>query len=70
MPLTDLQCRHATCPAEKKRMRLSDGLGMYLEVLPAGGKYWRLPSEANSLLLSSSMSLSSVSTFWMMVFAM
>ena len=42
MPLTDVPCRNATCAADKPRERFSDGLGMYLEVTPAGGKYWRL----------------------------
>jgi integrase len=40
MPLTDAACRNAT-PREKS-YRLADGGGMYLEVSPAGGKYWRL----------------------------
>ncbi|CAG9269349.1 tyrosine-type recombinase/integrase [Paraburkholderia caribensis] len=39
MPLTDLQIRHAR-PREKP-YRLTDGAGMYLEVTPTGGKYWR-----------------------------
>ncbi|MCG6118368.1 MAG: integrase arm-type DNA-binding domain-containing protein [Aquimonas sp.] len=38
--LSDLACRKAA-PAEKPR-RLFDGLGLYLEVSPSGGKYWRL----------------------------
>ena len=42
MPLTDVACRNATCPAGKPRERYSDGLGMYLEVTPTGRKYWRL----------------------------
>ncbi|MGN8139048.1 tyrosine-type recombinase/integrase [Paraburkholderia sp. 22099] len=40
MPLTDVEIRNAQ-PKEKP-YRLTDGLGMYLEVSPAGGKYWRL----------------------------
>ncbi|WP_439683404.1 DUF4102 domain-containing protein [Cupriavidus oxalaticus] len=40
MPLTDAACRNAT-PREKP-YRIADGSGMYLEVSPAGGKYWRL----------------------------
>lgn len=40
MPLTDMKARNAKPSA--KPYRLTDGLGMYLEVLPAGGKYWRL----------------------------
>ncbi|MBN3758572.1 integrase arm-type DNA-binding domain-containing protein [Paraburkholderia azotifigens] len=39
MPLTDLQIRHAR-PRDKP-YRLTDGAGMYLEVTPSGGKYWR-----------------------------
>jgi len=39
MPLTDLEVRSAR-PREKA-YRLADGSGMYLEVSPAGGKYWR-----------------------------
>jgi integrase len=42
MPLTELECKRATCPPERTRQRLADGQGMYLEVTPAGGKYWRL----------------------------
>jgi integrase len=42
MPLTDTQCRNAKCPADRPRLRLADSLGLYLEVLPPGGKYWRL----------------------------
>lgn len=41
MPLTDLACKKATCPEDKARERYSDSGGLYLEVLPAGGKYWR-----------------------------
>lgn len=39
MPLTDAEIRNA--PAREKPYRLTDGSGMYLEVSPAGGKYWR-----------------------------
>ena len=42
MPLTDTECRNAKCPTGKARLRMTDGLGLYLEVLPAGGRYWRL----------------------------
>lgn len=28
--LTDAQCRNATCPADKKRERLTDSAGLYL----------------------------------------
>ena len=42
MPLTDTACRNAKCPSDKPRARLADSLGLYLEVTPAGGKYFRL----------------------------
>ena len=38
--LTDAQCRNATCPSGKKRARLTDGGGLYLETSPAGSKRW------------------------------
>lgn len=40
MALTDMQCRAAQ-PKDKK-YKLFDNEGLYLEVLPSGGKYWRL----------------------------
>jgi len=40
MSLTDTQCKAAQ-PKDKK-YKLSDSQGLYLEVLPTGGKYWRL----------------------------
>ncbi len=40
MPLTDTAIRNAK-PGEKP-IRLFDGRGLYLEVSPAGGKWWRL----------------------------
>lgn len=40
MPLKDITVRNAK-PTEKK-YKLFDREGLYLEVLPAGGKYWRL----------------------------
>jgi integrase len=39
MPLTDTAARNAA--PRDKTYRLADGGGMYLEVTPAGGKYWR-----------------------------
>ncbi|WP_374411871.1 tyrosine-type recombinase/integrase [Hydrogenophaga sp.] len=42
MPLTKIECDKATCPTGKPFARLTDGLGMYLEVTAAGGKYWRM----------------------------
>jgi integrase len=38
--LTDSDCRNASCPADSKRRRLTDGGGLYLEVSPAGSKRW------------------------------
>lgn len=40
MPLTDLAVRNAK-PTEKS-YRLTDGGGMYLEIMPNGSKYWRM----------------------------
>ena len=40
--LTFPQCQAAVCPPDKKCLRLYDGGGIYLEVLPSGGKYWRM----------------------------
>jgi hypothetical protein len=39
-PLTDIQLRNAK-PAEKP-YKLSDGGGMYVEVMPNGSKFWRM----------------------------
>lgn len=38
--LTDAQCRNATCSPDKKRARLTDAGGLYLEISPAGSKRW------------------------------
>jgi integrase len=38
--LTDAKCRAAKCPADKKRARLTDGEGLYLETSPNGAKRW------------------------------
>ena len=38
--LTDAHCRNANCPPDKKRYRLTDAAGLYLEVSPAGSKRW------------------------------
>jgi hypothetical protein len=40
MKLTELQCKQAK--ATEKPLKLADGGGMYLHVLPTGGKKWRL----------------------------
>ena len=42
MPLTELACKRAQCPADKAQLRLADEKGMYLEVMASGSKYWRL----------------------------
>ncbi len=41
MPLSDVTCRTARCPDGKARARYADSGGLYLEVLPPGGKHWR-----------------------------
>jgi len=40
MPLTNTAIRQAK-PGEKAK-KLFDGRGLYLEVAPSGGKWWRL----------------------------
>ena len=40
MALSDTAIRHAK-PTDKTQ-RLADGGGMYLELAPSGGKWWRL----------------------------
>lgn len=40
MKLTEKTCKNAK-PKEKS-YKLSDGLGLYLEVMPNGSKYWRM----------------------------
>lgn len=40
MPLTDTTIKNAKPKA--KPYRLFDGGGLYLEVAPAGGRWWRL----------------------------
>ncbi len=42
MPLTALQAKQATPRSDGKSFKLTDGHGMYLEVMPSGAKYWRL----------------------------
>ncbi len=41
MPLTDIVVRNVK-PDNSKTLRLKDDRGLYLEVSPAGGKWWRL----------------------------
>ncbi len=38
--LTDIECRNAVCPSDKKRLRLTDSGSLYLEVSPQGSKRW------------------------------
>ena len=38
--LTDLDCKNATCPPDKKRHRLQVGASLYLEIAPSGSKRW------------------------------
>ncbi len=42
MALTDTACRKASCPPDKRSIRLADEKALYLEVVSTGGKYWRL----------------------------
>lgn len=41
MALTDTACKNAKCPPDKARTRYADSGGLYLEVMPTGGKLWR-----------------------------
>jgi hypothetical protein len=41
MALTDTTCNNAKCPPDKVCLRLGDSGGLYLEVVPTGGKLWR-----------------------------
>jgi integrase len=38
--LTVPECRNATCPPDKARLRLADSGGLYLEVTPNGSRRW------------------------------
>lgn len=40
LSLTDIACRNSACPAEKTRVRLTDGAGLYLEVTPNLSRRW------------------------------
>ncbi len=40
--LTDIACKNATCPTDKKRVSFTDSGGLYLEVSPTGAKRWFL----------------------------
>ena len=45
--LTNPECKNATCPPDKKRVRFTDAAGLYLEVSPAGSKRWFWKTYAN-----------------------
>ncbi|QTN29596.1 integrase arm-type DNA-binding domain-containing protein [Rhodoferax sp. AJA081-3] len=38
--LTDVECKNASCPADKTRVRMACSGGLYLEVAPNGSKRW------------------------------
>jgi integrase len=38
--LTDIECKNARCPEDKKRVRLACSGGLYLEIAPNGSKRW------------------------------
>lgn len=38
--LADTECKSALCPDGKKRVRVTDGGGLYLEAVPNGSKRW------------------------------
>jgi len=41
MALSDLKCRRAKCPENRKQIKLTDGKGMHL-LVNKSGKYWRM----------------------------
>ena len=45
MKLTDTQCKNAK--GKEKPYKLSDGKGLYLEVMPNNSRYWRLKYRMN-----------------------
>lgn len=45
MPLTNLICKNTK--ASEKPRKLSDGGGLYLEIMPNGAKYWRMKYRFN-----------------------
>lgn len=47
--LNDTNCKNATCPPDKKQVRLTDSGGMYLQVSPAGSKRWFLKYRADGV---------------------
>lgn len=55
--LTDIQCRNATCPPDRKQARFADSGGLYLQVSPQGSKRWflkyRVDGKEKQLALGS-----------------
>ncbi len=55
--LTDVQCRNASCPADRKQARFADSGGLYLQVSPNGSKRWfykyRIQNKEKQLALGS-----------------
>ena len=43
MPLSNVTILNA--PPKEKVYKLFDGGGLYVEILPSGGKYWRIKSH-------------------------
>ena len=60
--LTDVQCRNANCPPERKQARFADAGGLYLQVTPTGSKRWfykyRTEGKEKQLALGSYPSVS------------
>jgi len=42
VPLSDAKCRNAKVGADAKSIKLFDGGGLFLQVMPNGSKLWRL----------------------------
>ncbi len=57
IPLTDVACKNAKCPADKPRAKFADSGGLYLEVTPAGAKHrrwkYRFDGKEKRLAVSS-----------------
>lgn len=55
--LTDVQCRNAACPPDRKQARFADSGGLYLQVSPQGSKRWflkyRVDGKEKQLALGS-----------------
>jgi len=55
--LTDVRCRNATCPPDRKQARFADVGGLYLQVSPQGSKRWflkyRVDGKEKQLALGS-----------------